>query len=411
MRRFDTRLIPIVVVVFLGFLGFSLPFPLFSPMILDQNFGFLPSSYSQETRAVFLGFLLSVYPLGQMFGCPFFGQLSDHYGRRNILLISLVFTLISYIASALAVTFSHFVFLVISRFFCGIFEGNVVIANSAVADISDEKTKGRNYGYIACATSLGFIIGPLGAKLADNNLVSWFSVSVPFWGVCLFSLFTFLIVYFFFQETFFLRKEKKIRLFSGFYEIYKGFFMPKLRLIYLLNFLIYFGMFSYFNYFPVILFHQFSFGLTELPFIIAFVSVPIGISGLTIVGPLSKKISARWATSIGGLLYSSLLFLFCISIGKFLLFTNIFLVGIFIGICLTNMLLLVSNRASIAEQGMALGINQSVQVLAEAITALCGGFLAAIFFAFPIVVGAAVSLCASLILFLPTFKRNWKETS
>jgi len=410
MKRFDIRLLPIVIVVFLGFLGFSLPFPLFSPMILDEGFGFLPASFLHHHRKILLGFLLGVYPLGQLFGCPFFGQLSDQYGRRKVLLISLILTFSSYVLSALAVKYTHFILLVISRFFCGIFEGNVVIANSAVADISDENTKGRNYGFVAFATSMGFIIGPLGAKFADSSVVSWFNLALPFWLVCVLVVITYLTVYLFFEETFVCKKKEKLRLFQGFSSIYKGLLMPKLRLIYLVNFFIYFGMFSYFNYFPVLLIDQYHFSISELPVIIAFVSVPVGLSALTVVGPLSKRLSARKATAIGGLLYSFILFCMTFNQPLLLLYLNIFFVGIFIGICLTNMVVLVSNRTDIETQGMALGINQSVQVLAEASTAVFGGMLVACFACLPMIVGSGVSFLAALILFAPYLKRNWKET-
>lgn len=409
MKRFDVRLLPIVVVVFLGFLGFSLPFPLFSPMILGENMGFLPESFPYHMRAVLLGVLLAVYPLGQMFGCPFFGQLSDHYGRRKILLISLVFTFISYLASALAVTYSHFILLALSRFFCGVFEGNVVIANSAVADISDEKTKGRNFGFLAAATSLGFVLGPLGGKLADDSILPWFNLALPFWVVCFFVIFTFFMVYFFFKETLLQKKEEKLNLTQGFLSTYRGLFMPKLRVVFLLNFLIYFGMFSYFNYFSVFLFDVYHFGHKQLPEIIAFVSIPIGISALLFVGPLSRRVSARLATAIGGFCFSFVLLLFPFIINTTFLYVGILIVGVFLGICLTNMVVLVSNRVDVTSQGMALGINQSVQVLAEGITALTGGFLAGFFSSLPLLVGGGISFLGAMILVSPLLKRKLLE--
>lgn len=404
-NSFNIKIFPIFIIVFLGFLGFSLPFPLFSPMILHEKYGFISPGYSVEIKSIFLGILLAMYPLGQLFGCPFFGQLSDQFGRRKILLITLFLTFFSYIASAVAVTFSHFFFLVLSRFFCGVFEGNIVIANSAVADISDERTKTKNFGYVSVATSLGFVVGPImGGKLADGQSVSWFNLALPFWGVSLFVLITIGVVYLFFQETFLEKKKEKVKWFLGFSQLYRGLFIPQLRTIYLINFFLYFGMFCYFNYLPLFLLDQFSFGPSELSWVTSYVSLPIAISSLFIVGALSKKFQTRISTAFAGLFFGISMIIMILPKSPYSLFWTIFLIGIFLGICLTNMVVMVSDRIDADSQGMALGINQSVQVLSEVMAAILGGMLAIICSSCPLVVGAIISSLAALFLLSPKIK-------
>lgn len=99
------RILPLYVVVFVGFLGYSLMIATFTPMILRNDNGMLAPSSSLTQRSLVLGLLLALYPLGQFLGSPVLGALSDRFGRRPILISSLATTTILYvgIATALAV--------------------------------------------------------------------------------------------------------------------------------------------------------------------------------------------------------------------------------------------------------------------------------------------------------------------
>src|SRR3712207_5300992 len=99
------KLLPLYVVVFVGFLGYSLLIAVFTPMILRNDNGMLAASSSTAQRSVVLGVLLALYPLGQFLGSPVMGSLSDRFGRRPVLVASLTATTVLYggIAAALAI--------------------------------------------------------------------------------------------------------------------------------------------------------------------------------------------------------------------------------------------------------------------------------------------------------------------
>ena len=235
----------LLIVLFLGYLGFSLALPLFPPMFLDPTHAILPAQTTHFTRTALLGLLLAMYPLGQFFGCPILGKMSDKYGRKKVLLISLLAVVFVYIITALSIEFTMIYLLYASRFVCGLFEGNVVIAQAAITDISeDNAAKSKNFGWLVSISSSGFVFGPLlGGKLADPNLVSWFNYATPFWFASFFVLLAFIFVSIFFIETKRPNPEIKIKISKTFTNVMEGFQDRALRKIYSANFFIFLAIF------------------------------------------------------------------------------------------------------------------------------------------------------------------------
>src|SRR5690349_2635708 len=77
-----SRVLPLYLVVFIGFVGYSLMITVFTPLFLRDDGGLLASSTSLGTWTLVLGGVLAVYPLAQFVGAPILGALSDRFGRR-----------------------------------------------------------------------------------------------------------------------------------------------------------------------------------------------------------------------------------------------------------------------------------------------------------------------------------------
>src|SRR6202034_778833 len=133
----NRRILPLYVVVFVGFLGYSLMIATFTPMILRNDNGMLPASSSLTERSLVLGVLLALYPLGQFLGSPVLGALSDRFGRRPILIASLSTTTILYVGIAGALVIRSLPLLIVACFTAGLSESNIVLAQSAIADTAD----------------------------------------------------------------------------------------------------------------------------------------------------------------------------------------------------------------------------------------------------------------------------------
>lgn len=103
------------------------------------------------------GALMAIYSLMQFLINPFWGQLSDKYGRRPILLMSLFGAGLSHLFFAFSSTFWMLFF---ARMFAGVFGANISVAMAAMADLSSESERSKKMGLIGAAFGLGFTIGP-----------------------------------------------------------------------------------------------------------------------------------------------------------------------------------------------------------------------------------------------------------
>lgn len=142
----DKRLVIIFITVFIDLVGFGIVIPL-NPY-LAKTFGASPLQ---------VGLLMSVYSLCQFLFAPVWGQLSDYYGRRPVILISLLGAAAAHTSFAFATSFWG---LVAARSLAGVFGGNISAAMAYIADITAEKDRSKGMGMIGAAFGLGFICGP-----------------------------------------------------------------------------------------------------------------------------------------------------------------------------------------------------------------------------------------------------------
>lgn len=410
MTALKKAFFPILIVLFLGYLGFSLVLPLFPPLFLEPDRMFLPNTTSQPARRILLGLLFAMYPIGQFIGAPILGKLSDKYGRKPLLLLSFSAIIPTYVGCALAITYTWPLLLFLSRLLCGLLEGNVVIAQAAIADISENQAaKTKNFGWLVSFSSLAFFFGPLiGSTLSSSHLVSWFHYDTPFWAAAFLVCCGLLAVYYLFKETTSPKPDMELSIKKTFSSFIEGVRLPRLTPLFAAHFLIFLAMFFFFNFFSAFLISRFHFTILQLGQANAYLSL------FLIISPVIFKQFARYfpphqTLIIGSIFLGISLVFFSQAATHWSLLLILIPTGMSLAIGFAFPAILISEQVDKSTQGQALGTNLSIQVLAEALTALIGGFLLASWSGLPLIIGALCSwLGGALLFFLFYTKRLWK---
>lgn len=136
--------------MFLNFLGFSIIIPIL-PFLIEE---FIPNPASLAT---YVGIVFSVYAFCQFLAAPGLGALSDLWGRRPVLLISLLGSVVGYLFLALG---GSFALILLGRIIDGLTGGNISTVYAYLADITDPSERSKYYGMVGAAGGFGFMIGP-----------------------------------------------------------------------------------------------------------------------------------------------------------------------------------------------------------------------------------------------------------
>lgn len=395
------KVLPYALVVFFGYVGFSLPLPILPEMFLDEQVGILAGSYSREIKTILLGIVMAAYPFGQLFGAPLLGRCSDRWGRKTVILWSLVGSMVGYVITALAAEGKGVVGIFFGLFFCGLCEGNVAIAQSVVADLAaSSKEKDHtvtHFAWINLFTCFAFILGPLaGGLLSDSSYISWFTFSTPFWMAGLMTLVGIIIILKYSQET---RKTLQKEESESYWGAWKqGISYRRLRVLYGVNFFLALGYFSYFRFFPVYIEKTFSFSSSKLGYVIAYGSCTFALFSMIVLKPLRKKMAARAAVSLFSCVMALSFILVLIPSYPASVWWTTLPISLSLSVVMTYAAILVSEVAPQGFQGQAFGMLTSVQVMAEVLTGLLGGVLAGWDVHFPMIGGACMLLVGAIIL-------------
>lgn len=175
-------LLVIFLTIFVNLVGFGIIIPLLP--FYAQTFGASP---------LVIGLLFASFSIAQLVAAPVLGHLSDRWGRRPVLIFSLIGTVVSFVMMALA---GSLAMLFAARIVDGLSGGNITTARAYIADVTTEENRAKAFGLLGAAFGLGFIVGP-----ALGGLFSHISYTAPIWAAAVITIVAVALAWVWLPET------------------------------------------------------------------------------------------------------------------------------------------------------------------------------------------------------------------
>jgi multidrug resistance protein len=352
-------LLVLFITIFIDLLGFGIIIPI------------LPTyARALQASSLEIGFLAASYSLMNFIFAPFWGSLSDRYGRKPIILISVAITGLAYIAFAFADTLW---LLFVSRIIAGIGSANISAAQAYIADVTAPQDRAKNFGIIGAAFGLGLILGPpIGGFVKTSYGIEYIG-----WLIVLLCTFNLVLAFFLLTESI-KEKNKVMRVeMNPIRDIRMALRREGIRELMLLSFGFIVAFMMIQTTLALLWSEQVGFNDKQNGYAFSFMGLVTVITQGFFVGKLNRKFGEQKLVLYGSvfLLLSGLMFPVFASKTLFIPFEliAIFLAGL-ASACFTPALnAMVSQAVSVQEQGKVLGINQSFGAVARVTGPVLGG--------------------------------------
>ncbi|HLZ20613.1 MAG TPA: MFS transporter [Ktedonobacterales bacterium] len=371
--------------VFIDLTGFSIILPLLP--FWAEKFG---------ANSLQVGLIITVYALAQFLFTPLLGALSDRYGRRPIIIWSLLIEAAAFALTALAGTLPM---LFAARFIGGLGASNIGSAQAVVADVTPPEGRARGMGLIGAAIGMGFVVGPaIGGVLAGHGS------GLPFWIAMGIALVNALLVLSLLPETHVRRKapalatthnQHQVAFLGGWQRALRSPVVARLIAITLIFTLAFTAMEAVFP-----LFTQKMFGWTAMQngYIFTFVGVVVMVMQGGLVGRLVKRFGERNVLISGLVMLAVGLLLLPFSSTLAVLLVALAILSAGDGMVTPTNSALLSLASPADAQGETLGVAQGVGGLGRILGPIGAGALFSMGIGAPFVAGGALALLALLLV-------------
>ncbi|HTM24908.1 MAG TPA: MFS transporter [Vicinamibacterales bacterium] len=343
-------LLIIFLTILVNLIGFGIIIPLLP--FYAQTFGASPLT---------IGLLFASFSFSQLFASPLLGHWSDKWGRRPVLIFSLVGTVVSFVMLALAQSLAM---LFAARIVDGLSGGNITTARAYIGDIATEENRARSFGMLGAAFGLGFIIGP-----ALGGLFARISYTAPIWAAAAITVVATLLAWLWLPETVHRVDAVSVSPWRALREVGGR---PGLRLLFAIDFL-YWGSFAvYQTTFALFGARRFGFDAAHTGYLLAFFGFLGVIVQAALVGPVVRVLGEKRTLEIG-LLFAAAGWGGSALTHSLPLFIAMLVPGALgIGFCNPSLVSLVSGAAGKHEQGRVQGAAGALESLGRALGPVWG---------------------------------------
>ncbi|MEQ9592720.1 MAG: MFS transporter [Cyclobacteriaceae bacterium] len=373
------------VTIFLDLLGFGIIIPILPIFIKELG------AHDYQ-----VGLIAAIYPVMNFMFSPFWGTLSDRYGRRPIILGSVLITALAYLVFANA---QMLIIIFVSRMLSGIGSANISVAQAYIADVTAPSERAKSMGLIGAAFGLGFIFGPsIGGYL--KSISSEGSVDLVGYVTAGLCLINFVLAYFMLPES--LKEKKKEVKFN--FKVITGIInelkKPTIRELLLINF-IFTVAFMLMQISCSLMWKEVS-KLTDaqIGYVFTFIGVVTAVVQGVLVGRLVKQFGENRLLIIGSVLMLIGMMILPFVAKEYFIPLELLalaLVALANGCLTPNISSLLSKFATPSEVGQTLGVNQSFGSLARAVGMSFSGVLYSFNYNVPFLAGASfMIICAFL---------------
>ena len=343
-------LLIIFLTILVNLIGFGIIIPLLP--FYATTFGASP---------VVVGLLFASFSLAQLFASPVLGAWSDKWGRRPILIFSLVGTVVSFVMLAVAHSMAM---LFAARIVDGLSGGNITTARAYIGDIATEENRAKSFGMLGAAFGLGFIIGP-----ALGGLFAHISYTAPIWAAAAITVVATFLAWFWLPET-----VHRVNAVSGspWQALRDLSGRPNLRRLLAIDFLYWSSFGVYQTTFALFGAHRFGFDATHTGYLLAAFGFLGVIVQVVLVGPIVKRLGEKHTLMVG-LIFAAVGWGGSAMTHSLWVFIAMLVPGaIGIGLCNPSLVSLVSGAAGKHEQGRVQGAAGALESLGRAIGPVWG---------------------------------------
>jgi DHA1 family tetracycline resistance protein-like MFS transporter len=380
-------------VIIIDAMSFGIVTPVLAPLVNQTSL----LGGSDLYRHVMYGLLQSIAPLCYMIGAPLLGYFSDRLGRKKILFYCTFGSLFGLMGYTIAFITNSLLILFVARIIVGATTGSLAIAQAAIADISSGAEKAKNIGIIAVAMTIGLVAGPLlGGVFSDPTLVSWFNNTTPFYVGIFLVLINIVVLLKMLKND----SVNASREFTFFHDLCHLFKLPKLRSILIVFFVFELGWSLYYSSIALLLSQQFHFSNKMIGIFSSYIGFILSIFLFLGVRIVVRKIPLR-------LIIMPSLLVAAIVLGIGFLFNSmllqwgiVVLIALPVALCYSILITLASDQLPSYEQGLLMGVTDSLLSLAFAITGLLSGILAVNNAVLPELVAGLFFMMATLIFYM-----------